>query len=69
MLLFRLALFTCLVYLTAVALMELAIFILARSLGSFAFGGKPLGWTIWFGGVWLISFRLAWYISAIRPAK
>jgi hypothetical protein len=69
MLIFRLALLTCLIYLTVAALMELAIFLLARSLGSFAFAGKPLGWTIWFLGVWLVSFRFAWYILVTRPAQ
>jgi hypothetical protein len=62
MLILKLSALTCVFYLGASFLLELILLVLARSFGSFSVGGKPIGWTVWFGVVWLACFSAAWHV-------
>jgi hypothetical protein len=69
MFIFKLSLLTCGFYLGFSILMDVIILVLARAKGSFAFGGKPLGWVIWFGAIWLLSFVIAWHLMSRPPTS
>jgi len=59
----KLAVLTCVLYLSIIFLIEITSIVLAYFFGSFAIAAKPWGWGLLCGVIWLISFTLAWHVA------
>ena len=71
--LLRLAVLTAVFYVLSAIVFEAVGFMLARTFGSFAFGGKPWVWIVFVGFFpWIISTGIAWHLlvgNAIKVSK
>ena len=58
----KLALVTCAFYIGVAILMDGALFAMAIWKGSSGVFASKIGWVVFFGAVWLVSFLLSWWI-------
>ena len=63
MLFLRLALVSAAIYVSFAMAIEIAILVIARTRGSFGIYAPKPAWFVLYGGLWLLSFWIAWHTS------
>ena len=58
---------TCAIYLLIVLLIELGTIVFARLFGGVIFGGRPLGFALFFALLWVLSYSIAQYAFRFPP--
>lgn len=65
MLIFRLSILTCTIYLVITLLVELGMMAFAHFYGGVIIGGRPWAIGLIFCFVWLLSYSIAWHILRV----